>query len=73
MIFLDRSIEMPDSPATAPDGGPIPSPGHIRISSAGGQLLETRTPISIATALPNGFHPASPNQPLSPGLMNGIF
>jgi len=68
---------MPDSPANLPsDVPPISSPGHLRIPSSASQLLDVRTPISIATSLPNGYHhhhhPASPNQPLSPGLLNGM-
>ena len=62
---------MPDSPATLPaDVPPISSPGHIRIPPSSSH---TRTPISIATALSNGYHPVSPNQPLSPGILNGKF
>lgn len=64
---------MPDSPASIPaEAPPISSPGHLHISTSATQLMEGRTPISVATALPNGYHAASPNQPLSPGLLSGM-
>ena len=71
---LDHSVKMPDSPAPIPADAPIvSSPGHLHISTSSSQLLDGRTPVTVATALPNGYHPTSPNQPLSPGLLNGTL
>ena len=67
---------MPDSPApTQTEVIPsVSSPGNIHIVTSA-PLADGRTAISTAAGIPNGFHPASPNQPLSPGLpglLNGM-
>jgi len=71
---------MPDSPVPSsmvssdPSIPIVTSPGQLHISTSSSQLIDGRSPISVATgSLPNGYHPTgSPNQPLSPGLLNGM-
>ncbi|XP_057291257.1 protein CBFA2T1-like isoform X2 [Hydractinia symbiolongicarpus] len=73
MSANERSVVMPDSPVPVPADAPIvSSPARLHITTSTSQLIDGRPPISVATGLPNGYHATSPNQPLSPGLLNGM-